>query len=90
MYITILHRYFSIVHFSVKYGKLETFLSGMHGNIYHLELDLYMNDGFILFSDLRMMKTTDGHLTETIVGTTSSGYQEGKGSAFRFGSVRQM
>ena len=59
----------------------------MHGNIYHLELDLYMNDGFILFSDLRMMKTTDGHLTETIVGTTSSGYQEGKGSAARFNGI---
>ena len=49
MYITILHRYFSIVCFSVKYGKLETSLSGMHSDIYHLELDLYKNDGFILF-----------------------------------------
>ena len=76
-----------IIHFSFKYGKLETFLSGTKSEIYHLELDLYNNDGFVLFSDLRMMKTTDGNTTETIVGITSSGYQEGKGSAVRFNEI---
>ena len=40
--------------------------------------------GSFSFSDLRMMKTTDGNTTETIVGTASPGYQEGIGSAVRF------
>ena len=59
----------------------------MHSDIYHLELDLYKNDGSILFSDYRMMKSTDGNTTETIVGSTSSGYQEGIGSAARFKTI---
>ena len=76
-----------IIHFSFKYGKLETFLSGTFGDVYHLELDLYKNDGSILFSDHYMMKSTDGNTTETIVGTASPGYQEGKESAARFNGI---
>ena len=59
----------------------------MYSDIYHLELDLYKNDGSILFSDYYMIKSTDGNSTEIIVGTTSSGYHEGKGLAARFKAI---
>lgn len=63
---------------------METF-STTESLVYHMELDLYVNNS-ILFSDGNCLKTTtNGVTSELVVGSaTSSGYKEDVGDAARF------
>ena len=56
--------------FSLRFTKSEIFSSPADGS-YHMEIDLFTNDGSILYEDNRQLKTTDGTKTSVV----ASGFQ---------------
>ena len=52
-------------YFSLHFEKFETFTAADR-YVYHMEFDLYRNDGSFLFSDETKLKTTNGKTTTEV------------------------